>query len=103
METGKSTTVDDCLEYVLKEANSKRKRQILKENVILCSIKESAVDEIYPGNSRIDNIDTGSRYNPTKIVVLEKRKDAKGENQKDIELNFSKLQTNKRGNKTTLS
>lgn len=57
----------------------------------MCSFKDSAVDEIYPGNSRIDSIDTGSRYNPTKIMILEIRKDAKAENQKDIELNFSKL------------
>jgi hypothetical protein len=43
----------------------------------MCSIKDSAVDEIYPGNSRIDGIDTGSKYNPTKILVFEIRKDTK--------------------------
>ena len=52
---------------------------------------DAAVESVYPGNHRIDNIDTGSKYNPKTPVILEVRKAAIDANTKDIELNFSKF------------
>jgi hypothetical protein len=63
----------------------------------MCTYDDSMIEDVYPGNHRVDNIDTGSRYNPKNITILEVRKDSKLPTTKDIELNFSKFQAGKRG------
>ena len=57
----------------------------------MCQYDDAAIENIYPGNHRVDNIDTGSRYNPKPTIILEVRKTPKNDTVKDIELNFSKF------------
>lgn len=43
----------------------------------MCQYDDAAIENIYPANHRVDNIDTGSRYNPKPTIILEVRKTQK--------------------------
>ena len=100
-EVTKSTTGAEAIEQVLDKANATRKRQILPENLVLCTVEDGEIQEEFSNDMKLEDIDTdGTRYGAKKtVVLLEKRaKKAASADEKIIELNFSRVTLGKRGN-----